>query len=229
MKTCTKCKVQKDPSGFCKSKAEKDGLQGKCKACNAEYVKANRESIAAKRVEYNKANRKSIAAKKAEYNKANRESIAAQQAKHRKANRESIAAKRVEYNKANRESIASKKAKWYQENREASAAQTAKYRRANRDSIAAKSAEWAKANPDKLRATSAKRRAAKLQRTPAWVDFEAIQAVYIEAARLEALDGVARHVDHVIPLQGELVSGLHIHTNLQILTATENLSKGNRY
>ena len=184
MKTCKKCKVQKDPSEFSNDRAKKDGLQPKCKACNAEYCKANRESILAQKAEY------------------------------RKANRESILAKQAEYYQENRESLAAKQAEWRQENRE---------------SIAAYNAEYGKANPDKSRARMAKRRAAKLQRTPSWVDFEAIKAVYAEAHRLESLDGIPRHVDHEIPLQGELVSGLHIASNLQILTAEENLSKSNKF
>jgi len=184
MKTCPKCKVQKDPSGFSKKKAAKDGLQPKCKACSAAYKKENREAERARQAEWYQENREAESARQAEYRKANRESVAA------------------------------KNAEWYQENRE---------------SVAAKNAEWTKENPDKCRAIAAKRKAAKLQRTPAWVDFEAIKAVYAEAHRLEELDGIPRHVDHVIPLQGELVSGLHIASNLKILTAEENLSKSNKF
>lgn len=88
---------------------------------------------------------------------------------------------------------------------------------------------WCTANRDKRTATSAKRRAKKLQATPSWADHEAISAVYSEAQRLQALLGVPLHVDHVVPLQGELVCGLHVETNLQIIPATLNRKKSNKF
>jgi hypothetical protein len=78
-------------------------------------------------------------------------------------------------------------------------------------------------------AKDARRRAAKLQRTPSWADYDAIAAVYAEAQRLTRATGVPHHVDHAIPLQGKLVSGLHVHQNLQILTGLENIRKCNRF
>jgi len=199
MKTCTKCKVQKDLSLFSTRTRSKDGLQAKCKACDAEYIKENREAHTASM---------------AKWYQENHEAEAARQAKYYKKNRESIAASHAKYKKENREAVAAKNAEWVQANREAHAAFMAK---------------WNKANPDKRRASKAKRRAAELQRTPSWVDFEAIKAVYAEAKRLESLDGITRHVDHKLPLQGKLVSGFHIASNLQILTAHENLSKSNHF
>ena len=74
-----------------------------------------------------------------------------------------------------------------------------------------------------------RRRAAKMQRTPPWADREKIKAVYLEARALTKLTGVEHHVDHVIPLQGKLVSGLHVHQNLQVLVASQNCRKGNRF
>jgi hypothetical protein len=76
---------------------------------------------------------------------------------------------------------------------------------------------------------SVKRRVAKMRRTPPWADLEMIRLVYREAAERSAEEGVEYHVDHVVPLQGEVVSGLHVHTNLQILPAVVNMKKGNRF
>lgn len=71
-------------------------------------------------------------------------------------------------------------------------------------------------------ARGAKRRAAKLQATPEWADIEKIREFYLECPE-------GHHVDHVVPLQGELVCGLHVLENLQYLTVEENLKKGNKW
>ena len=96
-----------------------------------------------------------------------------------------------------------------------------------------KSAEWArnyqKNNKGKIAAKNAKRYAAKMNRTVGWADLEAIKAIYEQASQLTVETGIQHHVDHIIPMQGQLVSGLHVETNLQILTASENCAKGNSY
>ena len=69
---------------------------------------------------------------------------------------------------------------------------------------------------------SAEYRAAKSLRTPDWRDREKIIDIYRNCPE-------GSHVDHVVPLRGALVSGLHVHNNLQHLTAKENSSKGNKY
>jgi len=76
---------------------------------------------------------------------------------------------------------------------------------------------------------NAKRRAGRIQRTPLWADFKKIEAFYNEAKRLTEETGLEYQVDHVIPLQGETVSGLHVEVNLQVIPAINNYKKHNRF
>ena len=85
-----------------------------------------------------------------------------------------------------------------------------------------RSSKWRTKHPALHNAQQAKRRAAKLHATPQWADFEAIKDVYMEAEYFQM------HVDHIIPLQGKDVCGLHVWENLQLLSEIENLKKGNR-
>ncbi len=82
------------------------------------------------------------------------------------------------------------------------------------------------------RATTAKRRAARIQRTPKWLtefDLLKIKCMYSISAMLTRENKEPWHVDHIIPLQGELVSGLHVLSNLQVMRGIENSSKRNLY
>lgn len=63
----------------------------------------------------------------------------------------------------------------------------------------------------------------RLNRVPPWADQVEIRKIYKEA-RAKGMT-----VDHIIPLRGELVSGLHVHNNLQLLPTSANSSKGNKF
>ena len=69
---------------------------------------------------------------------------------------------------------------------------------------------WAEEKAAKDKARSAERKAAIAKRTPPWADKKAIENVYLEATRLTRKTGVRHDVDHIIPLRGKLVSGLHV-------------------
>lgn len=89
--------------------------------------------------------------------------------------------------------------------------------------------EYVKNNRALSNANRAKRKAAKLRRTPAWADLDLIEVFYATAREMTEATGIPHEVDHVVPLRGKNVSGLHVATNLQILTKSENCSKGNKY
>jgi len=72
-------------------------------------------------------------------------------------------------------------------------------------------------------AYEAKRRAILLQRTAPWADLDAIQAIYDQAT------AAGLTVDHIAPLQGLRVSGLHVPENLRLLSKSENSSKSNSF
>jgi hypothetical protein len=92
--------------------------------------------------------------------------------------------------------------------------------------------DYRKKNPEKHREKEACRRAAKLNATSQWLsacDKAHIKRVYELAKLMEQITGEAYHVDHIIPLQGKNVCGLHVPKNLQVLKADLNLSKSNIY
>jgi len=87
---------------------------------------------------------------------------------------------------------------------------------------------WDKAHQGIKNAIGAKRRAAQMQRTPAWSDPKDVEMIYM-AAEVAKVTWPDVEVDHIIPLQGENVSGLHVPLNLQILPMVHNRSKGNAF
>ena len=92
--------------------------------------------------------------------------------------------------------------------------------------------EWSKVNKVKNCAKTAKYKAKKINATPLWLTSEQLEEIeyfYILANDAKILTGEQYHVDHIVPLQGKNVCGLHVPWNLQILSASDNKSKGNKY
>lgn len=100
--------------------------------------------------------------------------------------------------------------------------------RANPEGNRANAKAWAKKNPDKVNARCMARYTAKMKAMPPWADREKIRAFYTEAVRLTRETGIPHEVDHIYPLKSKWLCGLHVPANLQILTESENCSKGNR-
>jgi hypothetical protein len=71
-----------------------------------------------------------------------------------------------------------------------------------------------------------RRRARERRNTPKWADLAAIRAMYREAARLTKTTGEMHVVDHIVPLDGKLVCGLHWHVNMEVMHWLPNAKKG---
>jgi 5-methylcytosine-specific restriction endonuclease McrA len=105
------------------------------------------------------------------------------------------------------------------------------YRKENKYKLSEQKKHYTKLNPQKVNAKSAKRKAKKLQATPPWLTvehFKSIERFYVISKEMELISGVKYHVDHVVPLQGDTACGLHVPWNLQVIEASENLSKNNK-
>ncbi len=90
---------------------------------------------------------------------------------------------------------------------------------------------WRDKNKERVLSWTRKRQADKLRRTPVWLtkdDHWMIEQAYEIAAIRTQMFGFPWHVDHVLPLRGKTVSGLHVPSNLQVIPGVENLRKGNR-
>jgi hypothetical protein len=110
------------------------------------------------------------------------------------------------------------------------AARSRKFHAENKQKVREWKRIYQKQNLHVFAKSKAKRKAAQLQRTPAWltdIDFERIGNEYKLAALLTKLTNSPWHVDHIIPLQGKMVSGLHVPSNLRVLPAEENIRKSN--
>ena len=131
------------------------------------------------------------------------------------------------YNK--REDVKERKHEWYQENREqviqAAATRPAHVLREYRNA-------WKAANKTQVRADTKARRRKHREATPAWLTRKQkseIRQLYQIAITMTKTTGEQYVVDHIVPLRGETVCGLHVPWNLRVITQDENLKKSNKH
>ncbi len=121
---------------------------------------------------------------------------------------------------------------YYKDHRDQELANRVEYQNVHKTRLAVYRKEYNKNNRDKKNTYEAKRRAAKINRTPLWLTEEdrwMFKEVYSLSKLREELTGIKYNVDHIIPLQGKLVSGLHVPSNLQVIPAKDNFEKSNKY
>jgi hypothetical protein len=131
-----------------------------------------------------------------------------------KKNKVRLTAYHKAYREQNKQRRVARDKAWYEQNKEIAAER----RRA-----------WREQNPAKSSAMCRRYQAKKLNATPAWVDTSEILDFYEAARAFRIYTGQEYHVDHIVPLQGKTVCGLHVPANLQVLPLPENTSKQNRH
>ena len=217
MKICSSCNQEKPLDLFYMNRGKP---HARCKACTyaaqKERVAKNAEKVAAYHAEYYRKNKAHLNAYHAEYREKNADRLKqirdSMKDWYREYNRE--------YHEARKDEINARQREYKSANRHLAK----EYRAANKERAAVTRKEWSSKNKHLLNARAAKRRFAIRNALPSWADLDKIMAIYAEAKKGENL-----HVDHIVPLQSDLACGLHVHHNLQVVAASENLSKGNRY
>lgn len=119
---------------------------------------------------------------------------------------------------------------WVANNKEAVYASHALWAKKNKKHLATYMRNWCEKNRGNVNERGARHQKKIADRggvVPVWANIEAMRAIYKEAARITKETGISHHVDHIIPLKGKTVCGLHVETNLQILSAVLNRKKRN--
>lgn len=136
------------------------------------------------------------------------------------------------YRERNKEKLHRQRAEYYANNKDREIMQMRKWKSDNSEYVLEYARQYALDNPEKRNALEMKRHAKKVSASilegDEWNDFF-IQEIYALRKTRTVATGLEYHVDHIIPLQGKLVSGLHVWNNLQLLPASINYSKNNSF
>jgi len=220
MKRCPDCKEEKETICFGKETSNKDGLRSICKPCNSlralKWHNNNVEHVNAREREFHKKDPSKNNSKNKRWRTKNPEKQAA-------------IAKRS-YNKRDIEKT-KKQAKISRDKNKDSInkRQRGQYDK-NKEKLRPTRKKWEKENSDKRAAIVAKRRAIKIQATPKHLteeDYSKIKLFYTLSRKMTKETGIKHEVDHIIPLNSDMVSGFHHWNNLQVLPRVINREKSN--
>jgi hypothetical protein len=198
---------------------------GTCRKCR---VKAQNDRRLANLDESRKRTREYLQVWRAK----NPEKVAATNKKYDEKNRDKRSEYAKQYRKANPEKVRALFDSWAERNPEKIRGYMQKASKAWHERNPDYLSNFYKANKERYVAARARRRAAQDSATPAWltaIDKAMIQEMYDVSEARYIQTGIKHHVDHIVPINGKDVAGMHVPWNLQVITAHENLSKGWRF
>lgn len=161
--------------------------------------------------------------------KSNPDKAKAYYKKHYDKNKERVNASNRERWARNRDKYNASHKAWLERNKEKKKQMDKEWAAKNRDKVNAASRAYYARNKLEHRERCARRGRMQKLSTPKWASFSSILLKYKERERMSLLTGLVHHVDHIIPLQGENVCGLHVENNLRVILARDNWSKNNKY
>lgn len=221
---CKKCNVDKPLDEFQLDK-RRNKHYGTCRKCR---VKAQNDRRLANLDESRKRTREYLQVWRAK----NPEKVAATNKKYDEKNRDKRSEYAKQYRKANPEKVRALFDSWAERNPEKIKGYMQKASKAWHERNPDYLSNFYKANKERYVAARARRRAAQDSATPAWltaIDKAMIQEMYDVSEARYIQTGIKHHVDHIVPINGKNVAGMHVPWNLQVITAHENLSKGWRF
>lgn len=219
MKRCSKCGLRKQLDRFPRRKSSADGRRNECRDC-AEKFHAGWRNANTERVR----------------------EVARESAKRRRAaNPQKMREYANQYRAKNAGKARAAYRTWYEANKDASSAATAawgarnpgwyqRYVERNREAIREKRRQWARTNRAAETAKARRYHLSKRRASPLWlspIQVALIAEHYEIAAARSVQTGIPHDVDHIVPLNGKSVCGLHVPWNLQVIPAVENRAKRN--
>lgn len=145
----------------------------------------------------------------------------------RKKNPEKHRAAAKKYALENKEKVREYIKAWVDRNRKRVNRLNAEWRSRNQEKAKEMVRNWNARNRSVERARVRERQATKLKATPKWSIKFFVQEAYHLAELRNKATGFEWHVDHIVPIKSDIVCGLHAHTNIQVIPAKQNMSKGN--
>lgn len=200
---CSHCRATKPATEFFNNKSHKSGYSNRCKPCQMEATQLWRSK--------NKERDQENARRRYVENNVRHKAL---QKMWRESNKNVIAAKARVYSAKNAQAIKKRSIDWDI---------------AHPDSYKERKKRYQARNRDKVNAATSARRAKRLMASPSWANAFFIAEAFHLAKLREKVTGFKWNVDHVVPLRSKIVCGLHVECNLQVIPASKNMAKGNRF